>query len=230
MTYNIDILSKWLDAGLCHGAGDGEQTVCLEQAVALCAGLPLKDNPDSCVDPAVSAFGRSLNDRAWSSPKARAAGLREFAFAQLGTAGKVDGRRFAKRVAEMAIRELVPFAFRKIAELPRLAGRRAALLAAAAKCETEGTEASAREANKIAYAAADAAAYAAAYYAAAYDDAAYAAYAAAYDAAAADAAADAAAYDARRSEYRDEMLTKCAYIGVRAIREQYDNGMAKKKG
>src|SRR6185312_2125454 len=177
--------------GLCHGAGDGKSSVCLEQAVALCAGLPLTDHPDSCVSRAVSAFGRRLNDHRWSSPAARSAGLRAFAFAQLGTAGKLNELTWVKRVAELTIREIVPTAFRKVAALPRLSAHREKLEAAAKKCEDEGTEASAREARDAAAAAA-----AAAYDAAAADDAAAAA-AAAYDAAAADdAAAAAAAADA----------------------------------
>jgi hypothetical protein len=228
------ILEKWLDKGLCSGSGDGKSAVCLEQAVALCAGLPLTDSPNSCVHPSVSAFGRRLNDARWSSPKARSAGLREFAFAQLGTS-KIDGKAFTRRLAELTIREIVPIA-------PRAAAKRnpkhsEGLTAATMECEKEGTIKSARSARKIAddatcaYADDATCAYAAAYVADAaasvadaaavnaYGAAAYVADAAAYvaDAAAVNAygaAAYAAAYAAR-----DKILSLSAGLAVRVLNE-----------
>jgi hypothetical protein len=201
--YDTKILEKWLDGGLCSGAGDGKNAVCLEQAVALCAGLPLTDRPDSCVDPVVSQFGRSLNDLAWSSPKARADGLRAFAFAQLGTVGRLDSLKFTRRIAEMFIAEILPSILRMAAKIHPVASHAIAISEAADKCES----------SKSPYAAADAA-YAAAnaaYAAADAADAAYAAAAAADAAAAAAAAADAA---------RDKILSDVAALAARAIKEQ----------
>jgi hypothetical protein len=234
--YDLGLLDRLIARGLCHGIGNGETTVCVEQAVALCAGLPLTDNPKSCTAPAVLAFGIRINDRAWSSPAARSKGLREFAFAQLGTTGRIDEKVFARRVAELVIREIVPLAFRAVAKMPRHAKNREALEAAALKCETEGTEASAREARKIAASAsasasdsasasaasaADYAAYAAYYASASASDSASASAASAADAASAASAAIATA----RSRYRDEMLNRVAGIAVRAIKEQLGDDM-----
>jgi hypothetical protein len=233
--YDLDKLNSILDGGLCHGSGDGKKTFCVEQAIAMCAGIPMTDKPDSCVHRVVSHFGRRLNDKNWSSDKARATGMREFAFAQLGTVD-IDAKKWVKRVTELTIREVVPCALRAAAKLnPKFKDE---LEKSAKRCEEEGTELAAAAAAAAAYAA-DAAAYAAdaaAYAAYAADAAAYAAYADAYAAdaaayaaddaaAAAAAAADAAAYAAAyaaddAAAAKDKMLSLSASIATRAIREQ----------
>jgi len=174
-----------VDAGLVKGMGNpvpGE--MCVEAAVCYAMGLPHGDQP-SCVSPALRQLKIRLNDARWSSDVARSRGLRRLALAQLGSAGNLDEREFAKRCARLAIQTSVPVALRAAASIAS-GERKEKLLAAAATCEQNPTRENALEAKKIAYAYAAAAAYAA--YAA---DAAYAA-AAAY----ADAAADAAAYAA----------------------------------
>jgi hypothetical protein len=208
--FDKEILEKWLDKGLCSGSGDGKSAVCLEQAVALCAGLPLTDSPNSCVHPSVSAFGRRLNDARWSSPKARSAGLREFAFAQLGTS-KIDGKAFTRRLAELTIREIVPIALRAAAK--RNPKHSEGLTAATMECEKEGTIKSARKIADDATCA--------------YADDATCAYAAAYVADAAAAAADAAATDATAAAAtyrdacaaRDKILSLSAGLAVRVLNE-----------
>ncbi len=188
-----------IDAGLSHGLGKqvpGE--MCIEAAVCHALGLPHGDDP-ACVSRAVRSLKISLNDRNWSSRAARAKGLRRLGLAQLGSAGTVDDREFARRVAELAIRQCVPAALRAAASINKNAEHRAELLAAANKCEVEGTRASVKEAQKTAAAAADAiaadaaAAAAADAAAAAAADAAAVAVAVAYAVAAADAAAYAVA-------------------------------------
>jgi len=206
-------------AGLSNGLGTPEPgQMCVEAAVCYAMGLPHSDKP-TCVSPAIRALQIALNDKNWSSPQARAQGLARLALVQLGSAGGVDGREFARRVVEMTIRVFVPLALRAVAS--RVPSHAVALEAAAVQCEQRGDVASAREARDAADAAAfaadaaaadaaDAAAYAAdaaaaaagadAAYAAdaaadAADAAAFAAYAADADAAAAD-AAYAAAYAA----------------------------------
>jgi hypothetical protein len=52
-------------------------------------GLPHSDEPP-CVSPAIRQLKIQLNDSAWSSDKARGAGMRRLALAQLGSAGIVD--------------------------------------------------------------------------------------------------------------------------------------------
>ena len=65
-----------VDAGLTSGRGrrkPGE--MCVEAAVCFALGQPHGDQP-TCVGPAVRAYKIGLNDAAWSSPAARAKGMR----------------------------------------------------------------------------------------------------------------------------------------------------------
>jgi hypothetical protein len=151
-----------LARGLSNGLGRQDGQMCIEAAICAALDLPHGDDP-ACVDPVVRQFKIRLNDKAWSSPQARAAGLRDLGIAQLGSKGTIDGRVFATKLAEQLIRVLIPTLFREV--FPT----NAKCLAAADRCEREGTQEAAREARSSAYAA-----YAAA----------YAAYAAAYAAAA----------------------------------------------
>jgi hypothetical protein len=196
MEIDITIARKVLqtvDAGLVRGMGKpvpGE--MCVEAAVCYAMGLPHGDEP-SCVAPALRRLKIRLNDSNWSSDVARSRGMRRLALAQLGSAGALDEKEFAKRCARLAIQTCVPAALRAAASIAK-PEQKERLLAAAATCEQNPTAVNAREAQKIAdatYAAAAAAYDAAAATTYAYDAAAaYAAAAAAYDAAAA------AAYDA----------------------------------
>jgi hypothetical protein len=179
-----------VNAGLVSGLGRPEPgQMCVEAAVCYAMGLPHGDNP-TCVSPALRRLKIGLNDCVWSSPQARAKGLRRLAVAQLGSAGVLDDREFARRVAEMTIRRVVPVGLRVAAKKnPAFADR---LEAAAVRCEQEGTREASRHAREIASAAAAADASADANAAAA----AYAANAAAYASASADADASASAADA----------------------------------
>jgi hypothetical protein len=87
-------LIELLSHGLVSGSGDGKTTYCVEQAIAVAAGEELSDHP-LCALAAASAARRRLNDAPWSSPQARADGLREFALAAFGTAHK-DPIKFAR--------------------------------------------------------------------------------------------------------------------------------------
>ncbi len=186
-----------LARGLSLGLGDRDGQMCIEAAVCAALDLPHGDQP-TCVAPSVRRFKIALNDKNWSSPEARSAGLRDLGIAQIGSAGVVNDIAFVRLLAERTIRVLVPDLFRRVFTTNDI------LLAAALRCEQEGTAESARAASaaanaaSAAYAAAASAAASAAAYAA--DAAAYAAYDAAADAAAdaADAASAAAsaAYDA----------------------------------
>ena len=182
-------------AGLSHGIGAPEPgQMCVEAAVCYAMGLPHSDKP-TCVSPAIRALKIALNDKEWSSPQARAQGLARLALVQLGSAGAVDDREFARRVAEMTIRVFVPLALRAAAG--RVPSRAVSLESAAVQCEQRGDATSAREARAAASAAASASAAADA------ADAAYAAYAAAD-------AADAAAYAAYAVDARDRVLADFA--------------------
>jgi regulator of protease activity HflC (stomatin/prohibitin superfamily) len=204
-----DVAAKVLevvDHGLTSGLGIAEPgKFCVEAAVCYALGLPHSDKP-TCVSPVLRSLKIALNDKAWSSPQARAKGLRRLAVAQLGSAGALDEKAFLAQVVDMTIRKIVPRAMRVAAKMQRTDRHRGAMEAAALKCEQEGTQESALEANKVGRAAAAyAAAAAAAAYAAAAAAAAYAtAYAYAY--AAADAAAAYAAYAAAYAAAHDREL------------------------
>ena len=181
-------INTLLDSGLCFGVGKPKPgKMCVEAAICYALDLPHGDDP-GCVMPSLRRLKIRLNDSRWSTNKARAEGLRRLAIAH-GSKG-MDEKDFAKRVATMTIRTVVPGALRSAAK--RLTGEHSTrLLAIALKCEQEPTLENAMEAKAAAFAAYAAAAYAAAYATAATAAYAYAAYAYAY-AAAAD--ADAAAY------------------------------------
>ena len=71
------------------GAGLGAPVagqLCIEAAVCLVLGLPHSDSPKGCVGDPDRRFAIRLNDANWSSDKARAEGMAEFAIAHLGSA------------------------------------------------------------------------------------------------------------------------------------------------
>jgi hypothetical protein len=186
-----------VDAGLVSGVGKPiPGQMCVEAAVCYAMGLPHGDEP-SCVAPSLRRLKIALNDKAWSSPQARAKGLRRLAVAQLGSAGVLDEAEFRRRVVDVTIRKAVPVGLRAAASMKGNAAFTERLEATAVRCEHEGTRAACEHARAIAWDA-DAAA----------DDAALRAGDAAY---AADAAADDAALragDAART--RDRVLAQYA--------------------
>jgi len=219
-----------LSRGMCSGLGEAGGQMCIEAAASVLAGEPFSDEP-TCVSFAVRAYGVSINDAPWSSPAARASGLRSLLLAQLGSDG-IDGVEFAHRLAELTVRELLPRLLREV-----IPGDRA-VIEAATRCEREGTSEAARaaaEASAATYraAASYAAAAAAAYRVAAAANAAYyAAEAASYAAinasfAAEDAArAAAAAEDAARAAaaanaaaYADSYRRQSVELAVRVLQE-----------
>ena len=113
---NSDLISKILttvDAGLSSGLGNPKPgEMCVEAAVCYAMGLPHGDDP-GCVGSAVRAFKIALNDKGWSSPLARAKGLRRLAVAQLGSL-EVNQVEFSKQLALETIRQILPIALRAI--------------------------------------------------------------------------------------------------------------------
>lgn len=68
-----------IDAGLVQGLGAPEPgKMCVEAAISYALGEPHSDGP-SCVEPNVRGSKIALNDLGWSSPVARAQGLRRVA-------------------------------------------------------------------------------------------------------------------------------------------------------
>src|SRR5579859_3008473 len=123
-----------LAKGLSHGLGRRDDKVCIEAAICQVLDLPHGDDP-GCVAESVRSYKIRLNDSRWSSPEARAKGLRDLGLAQLGSKGVVSDAEFTKRLAEKTIRVLIPKLFREV--FPN----DASCLEAAKRCEDEGTEA-----------------------------------------------------------------------------------------
>src|SRR3990167_2676755 len=155
-TLNFETIIPKFDAilsrGLCSGVGDRDGQMCIEAAICAALDLPHGDNP-SCVEPAIRSYKIALNDKQWTSPEARAKGLRNLGIAQIGSNGVVDGHEFVTRLAKRTIQVLLPEMVRSI---PRLV-KHAQLLALAEVCEQEGTPKAARELRDVL---SDAAAYA----------------------------------------------------------------------
>src|SRR5271157_6118985 len=127
-----------VDAGLVGGVGirvPGQ--MCVEAAVCYALGLPHGDDP-GCVAPALRALKIRLNDAVWSSNQARARGLRRLAVAQLGSTDVLDETEFVRRIADHTIRVSAPKALMMAAMLIEEKDLDA-LLAAATRCEEEGS-------------------------------------------------------------------------------------------
>jgi len=104
--FDVEKYDTILARGLSHGLGEAGGQVCIEAAICEVLGLGHSDDP-KCVSAAVRRFKISLNDSNWSSPEARAKGLRELGIAQLGSLGIVydtDAARaaYAARAADAA--------------------------------------------------------------------------------------------------------------------------------
>jgi len=220
-------IDKILKRGLSNGLGTAGKQVCVEAAICEALGLPHGDDP-KCVVSDVRAFKIRLNDSNWSSAKARAKGLRDLAIAQLGTKDVLQPGQFSKRMAEQTLRVLIPTLFREVLQ------DNARCMAAADRCEKEGTREAVREARSAAaYATAYAAdAAAAAYAAAAAADvadvaaAAYAAYAAAAAAYAYAAYAAAAAKRKNKKADPDKYLLLSAKLALEVLTELKAPGVA----
>jgi hypothetical protein len=236
-TFDVTKYDSILQLGLSHGMGEQGGQMCIEAAICYTLGLPHSDDP-RCVAKSVRAFKIRLNDKKWSSPQARAKGLRDLGLAQLGSLGIVNDKEFVTKLAEKTIRILIPKLFRSLPNSTE------AMLATADRCELEGADAAiyAVDAAADAAAAADAdaadaaiyaadaiyaaaiyanTAYAAAIYAnAAAVDAAAAAANAAANAAYANAAANAAAAAAYANAAKtDEYLILSANLALEILKE-----------
>ena len=206
--FDVQKYDSILAKGLSFGLGRPDTQVCIEAAICMTLGLPHGDDPQ-CVARAVRSFKIRLNDSRWSSPQARAIGMRDLGLAQLGSLGTIDNGVFRRAVAKKTIQRVIPALFRD------LYSNNQEVLKAAKKCELEGTSESALAIKKYAvgYAAA-AAAYAAAAAAYAADAADYAAY-----------AADAAAYAADAPKNGDKYLILSAKLALETLKELNSPGI-----
>ncbi len=145
-SFDVGLYDTIIARGLSTGVGKRNGQMCIEAAICTVLGLDHGDDP-KCVAKSVRYFKISLNDSGWSSTVARAAGLRDLGLAQLGSLGVVDDREFARVMAEQTTRIMIPQLFRKIFT------DRPDCLAAADRCEAEGSRKSAAEAAWAAWAA-----------------------------------------------------------------------------
>lgn len=105
--FDVSKFDSILARGLSSGLGTQGAQVCIEAAICETLGLQHGDDP-KCVAESVRSFKIALNDSRWSSPKARADGLRKLGLAQLGSKGVVDNVEFSKLMSERTIRILIP--------------------------------------------------------------------------------------------------------------------------
>ncbi len=231
--FDVAKFDEILSRGLSCGLGDRDGRMCIEAAICTVLGLDHGDEPQ-CVAALVRRFKIRLNDSNWSSPAARAAGLRDLGLAQLGSLGVVDDKEFAAILSKKTIQILIPKLFREVFPTNQRC------LDAAAECENLGTPAAAAAAARAARAARAAAAVAAwaaaerasAVAAAAAEDSAAAAEDSAASAAAAaeDSAASAvaavAAAAARASASGDGYLLLMARLGLETLKELNSPGCA----
>jgi hypothetical protein len=216
-TFDVAKFDLLLERGLSRGLGATSGQMCIEAAICHTLGLPHNDDPQ-CVAESVRCFKIALNDSNWSSPQARAKGLRDLGLAQLGSKGIVSDKDFVTILSRKVIQVLIPKLFRQIFTNQEC-------LDVANRCETEGTStaaiaaANAASAASAAYSAAIAAAYSAAIAAA--NAASYASYATAY---AAYAAASAAASAASAAD--EEYLILVAKLALDTLRELTSPGLS----
>ncbi len=217
-TFDVQKFDSILARGLSHGKGDPNGQMCIEAAICNVLGMPHDDDP-KCVAKAVRSFKIGLNDKKWSSPEARAKGLRDLGLAQLGSLGVVNDKEFVVRLAKKLIQIILPKMVRQCF------ASNVEVMRAADVCEVEGSQHSAIALRNILRSTAAYAAAAAAYAAAAAADAAYAAAADADAAYAYAAYAYAYAADAAAPSIRDEYLTLAAQIALDVLRELNSPGI-----
>ena len=228
--FDVKKYDEILARGLSHGLGEAGGQVCIESAICETLGLGHSDDP-KCVAQSVRNFKIRLNDANWSSTHARSKGLRQLGLAQLGSLGVVENKDFSRLISEKTVRVLIPTLFREVFPY------NSACLAAADRCEKDGSYSAANAAyDAAAYAAnaaydavnAAASMNAAAYAANAAYDATYAAASmnAAYEAYAAANAANAAYAAANAARASDKYLILSANLALEVLRELDSPGVA----
>jgi hypothetical protein len=135
--FDVSKYDSILSMGLSRGIGIRTRQVCIEAAICQTLGLPHDDDPQ-CVSKDVRFFKIKLNDFDWSSPEARAKGLRDLGLAQLGSLGVVSNKEFLAGLKSKFIKVLIPTIIRDLFyDNPKCLAK---CLAAATQCESEGFE------------------------------------------------------------------------------------------
>lgn len=127
-----------IDHGLVAGLGHPTPGQMGVEAI-ICYALKLPHGADAGgVEPCLRQLVGSLNDCDWSSPQARARGLRRLGVAQLGSAGFLDTKTFSARVVRLTL-PTVSKGMRAVALTFRALSHHDALCASADRCERELT-------------------------------------------------------------------------------------------
>lgn len=127
-----------IDQGLLAGLGrptPGQMGV--EATACYALGLPHSADP-GCIEHCLRHLVGGLNDCDWSSPQARARGLRRLGVAQLGTQGVLNTKAFSALVVRLTLPH-VSKGLRAVASIFRTLSHHDALSAAADRCEREST-------------------------------------------------------------------------------------------
>ncbi len=104
----VDSINSALDKGLVKGLGSPiEGKMCIEALICFKLGLPHSDNPP-CVGYEIRQAKIALNDCAWSSPLARAKGMKKLAIAQLGS-NIINDTDFVLALKLESTRRILPF-------------------------------------------------------------------------------------------------------------------------
>lgn len=104
---------KVVNRGLCDGVGQPKPGfMCVEAAVNYALGQTHNDNPP-CVGVQPREAKIELNDKNWSSKKARARGLLAVAIAQLGS-DTIDGEKFSEALKNSLRKRVVKMVHKKV--------------------------------------------------------------------------------------------------------------------
>jgi len=106
------LLDKGVTPGISKDPKPGK--MCLEQVISYALGEEITDRP-SCVGVQVREFVIALNDKDWSSPSARAEGMRELSIAQLGS-NFLDREEFVGKFSFVVITKMLPSMFKDLGE------------------------------------------------------------------------------------------------------------------
>jgi len=112
----VNSIHSLLDKGVtcCFSPDPKPGNMCLEQVISYALGEEIGDKP-SCVGKQVRKFVIYLNDANWSSPSARAEGMKQLAIAQLGS-DSLNQDEFREKLIFAVITKLLPAMFRDLGE------------------------------------------------------------------------------------------------------------------
>ena len=107
-------LLEIVDAGLVEGVGKPELgEMCVMAAINYLFDMPHGDADYGCTAPVVRALDIAINDLPWSSPSARAKGMRREAVAKLGSI-EIDDVKYMGLIALGVVNRILPPVLRAV--------------------------------------------------------------------------------------------------------------------